>query len=92
MSEYITIEAEYSDDPDEVRLSTNLRLAQGEPESYASREQGDLGSPLAQTLFGIEGLRALQIDGGTLTVQRAAGIEWHTLIDEISIALKDFFL
>lgn len=92
MSEYITIEAEYSDDPDEVRLITNLRLAQGEPESYASREQGDLGSPLAQTLFGIDGLQAVQIESGTLTVRRAAGTEWHTLIDEISIALKDFFL
>ena len=92
MSEYISIEAEYSDDPDEVRLHTNLRLAQTESESYVSRAEGDLGSPLAQTLFGIDGLETLQISGGMLTVRRAAGTEWHTLIDEISLALKDFFL
>ena len=92
MSEYISIDAEYGDDPDEVCLHTNLRLAQGEPESYASREEGDLGSPLAQTLFGIDGLEALQISGGMLTVRRTAETEWPTLIDEISMALKDFFL
>ena len=92
MSEYISIEAEYGDDPDEVRLRTNLRLALAETESYASREEGDLGSPLAQTLFGIDGLAALQISGAMLIVRRAPGTEWHTLIDEISLALKDFFL
>ena len=92
MSEYITIQTEYSDDPDWVRLVTNLNLAPEGQESYANRDQGDEGSPLAQTLFGIEGLAALDIDGGTLGVRREPDTEWPALIDDIREALKDFFL
>ncbi len=92
MSEYIKVQTEYTDDPDEVRLVTNLNLAPEGPECYANRAEGDEGSPLAQTLFGIGGLAALDIQGGTLTVRRDPGIEWPFLIDDITEALKDFFL
>jgi hypothetical protein len=92
MSEYITIDPQYGDDPDLVTLTTNLRLAPDGPESYASHDEGDEGSPLAQTLFGIAGLVALDINWSTLVVRRDPEIEWYVLIDEISAALKDFFL
>ena len=92
MSEYISVEAEYGEDPDEARLVTNLRLATDGPEFYPGRTEGEEGSPLAQTLFGIDGLEALRVEGGTLTVRRAAGTEWHTLIADITEALKDFYL
>ncbi len=92
MSEYITVRAEYSDDPDEVRLVTNLNLAPEGPESYGCPAEGDEGSPLAQTLFGIGGLVALDIAGGVMTVRRDSGVEWPPLIDDITEALKDFFL
>ncbi len=92
MSEYISIEAEYGEDPDEVRLVTNLRLATEGSESYAGRAEGEEGSPLAQTLFGIDGLEALRVEGGTLIVRRAADTEWYTLIADITEALKDFYL
>jgi scaffold Nfu/NifU family protein len=92
MSEYITVQTEYGDDPDQVRLNTNLSLAPEGSESYASHDEGDEGSPLAQTLFGIEGLASLDIEGGTLTVRREPDAEWPALIDDITEALKDFFL
>ncbi len=92
MSEYITVRAEYTDDPDEVRLLTNLKLAPEGPESYPNPAEGDEGSPLAQTLFGIGGIVALDIEGGTLAVLRDPGVEWPPLIDDITEALKDFFL
>jgi Scaffold protein Nfu/NifU N terminal len=92
MSEYITVEAESTDDPDLMKLRTNLNLAPDGPETYASRDEGDEGSPLAQTLFGIDGLAALDIEGGTLTARRDPEAEWHALIDDITEALKDFFL
>ena len=92
MSEYITVNVQIGDDPDQVRLVTNLNLAPDGPESYASRDEGDSGSPLAQALFGIDGLAVLDIDGSTLTVWRDPDVEWHTLIDAITAALKDFFL
>ena len=92
MSEYISIDPEYTDDPDVVRIVTNLDLAPEGPERYPTRDQGEEGSALAQFLFEIEVIRALNIDGGTLTVWRDPDAEWHALIDEISTALKEFFL
>jgi hypothetical protein len=72
MSEYITVDVEYGDDPDQIKLITNLNLAPEGPESYADREEGDEGSPLAQALFGIDGLVALDIEGSLLQVCRDA--------------------
>ena len=92
MSEYITINVESNDDPDCIRLVTNLMLTEDDPEFYPDRETGDEGSPLAQTLFEIEGLIALDIEDNSLTVHRDPDAEWHVLIDEITEALKDFFL
>jgi hypothetical protein len=92
MSEYITLNVETSEDPDQIELVTNLKLAPEGPEAYASRDEGDEGSPLAQTLFLIDGLLALDIDGGTLTIRRDPDVEWPAIIDDVTEALKDFFL
>ena len=94
MPEYIRITPEYdSDDPDVVHLVTNLTLHQGaSDEVYASAEEGDIGSPLAQLLFQIEGIQALTITEDTFIITRYPDAEWHILIDEISTAVKDFYL
>lgn len=92
MSEYISLEPEYTLDPDLVILHTNLDLAPDGAERYASRAEGEEGSPLAQFLFQIEGLAALELDGRRLIVRREPDAEWHALIDEITAALKEFFL
>ena len=92
MSEYIAVDVETGDDPEVIRLVTNLKLAPEGPESYTSRADGDEGSPLAQALFGIEGLDALEIAENILVVRRAPDVEWYDLVDDITEALKDFFL
>jgi len=92
MSEYITVNAEPTDDADQIRLITNLNLAPDGAESYSNREAGDEGSPLAQTLFGIDGLLALDLEDSVMTIRRDPAQEWPALIDEITAALKDFFL
>ena len=92
MSEYISVDVEYSDDPDLVRIVTNLRLAPSGAEYYPDRDAGDVGSPLAQTLFSIESLSALDIYDNYLTVRLDPDAEWYAVIDEITEALKDFFL
>jgi hypothetical protein len=92
MSEYIAVDVEQDDDPDVMRLITNLALAPDGPESYPDRESGESGSPLAQILFEIEGLAALDIAGKTLIARRTPETEWPALIDDITSALKEFFL
>ena len=93
MSEYIDVQHEPTDDLDVVRLITNVQLnPEDESEVYDSPEEGVEGSPLAQALFAVPGLAALTIDGSELVVVREQGVEWHDLIEDLTDALRDFFL
>jgi hypothetical protein len=93
MTEYIEIKAEPTGDPGEIRLVTNLDLtAGGPPETYASPEEGDSGSPVAQAIFSALGVSWLRLEGREATIRRAPEVEWHDLIEDVSDALKDFFL
>ena len=92
MSEYITIETESTDDPDELLIMTNQPLALEGIEVYPDAASGDEGSPLAQALFALEGILALTIDDHDLIVRRDPETPWFALIDAIQSALKDFFL
>jgi hypothetical protein len=93
MTEYVTIEIDSTGDPDAIRFITNLDLTpDGEPEDYASTDEGRDGSPLAQALFEVPGLAGLRLDGPDLVARRAPGVPWPPLIDDLSDALRDFFL
>jgi hypothetical protein len=92
MSEYITIDTETTSNPRCVKLVTNLDLASGNPEHYTSRDQAEGGSPLAQLLFEISGLVELSIEGNALTITSHANSDLTELINDITAALKDFFL
>ncbi len=81
-----------SDDGSILTVYTNLRLNDGEAEQYHSGEELEEGSPVAQALAVIEGIRFLQIEGSDLTVQRDPDTPWHHIISDITAALKDFFL
>lgn len=94
MSEYIEIEAEATDDPQRMRLWTNVSLA-GEAqgvEEYASPAEMEEGSPLAQTLAFVEGIRRLRIEGQTMIIERDEDAAWHVIIADVSAAVRDFFL
>jgi hypothetical protein len=93
MTEYIEIKTELTHDPEVIRLLTNLDLtAGGPPESYASPEEGESGSPLAQAIFSVPGIAELSLEGREARLRRMAEVEWHDLINDVSDALKDFFL
>jgi Scaffold protein Nfu/NifU N terminal len=93
MSEYVTVEARPTDDPDVLEIITNQQLAVEGDEVYNSFEEGDGGTPIAQMLFsGVRGLRALTISGGTLRLTRDPDVSWEEIVDEVRDALRDFFL
>ncbi|MAT95812.1 MAG: hypothetical protein CL608_01495 [Anaerolineaceae bacterium] len=92
MSEYIEIETELSDDDSTLAVYTNLRLNDGEAEQYHSREELEEGTPLAQAIAVIEGIRYLQIEGSDMIVRRDPETPWHLITSDISAVLKDFFL
>lgn len=94
MSEYVTFEMESTDNPDVMLLITNQDLTQDETsEHYPTPEDGEAGSPIAQTLFfGVSGIQALTIDGNTLIITRQDDVIWELLLDDIRNTLRDFFL
>lgn len=93
MPEQITIESEAMDDPDEIRVITNLNLTtDGDVEVYDSPEEGDEGSPVAQALFMADGLESLRLEGNEMVARREAGVAWHDLLDDVRAVLIDFFL
>jgi len=92
MSEYIEIETETGDDG-MILFHTNLPLtAEGREEIYESPEALDEGSPVAQALSVVSGIAALTMNGGELAVAATADADWHTIVADVTAALKDFFL
>jgi hypothetical protein len=92
MSEYVTVESRPTDNPDVLEFVTNQTLTAAEAEVYDTPEAGDEGSPLAQTLFGVDGIRALTITESTLLISRDPDVPWEDIVDEVRDALRDFFL
>lgn len=92
MSEYIEIETEPTADPDQLRIVTNLTLAEAETEEYHIPQAMEEGSPLAQSLSFVEGVRRLRIEGQELLVSRDPDVPWHLIVADISAAIRDFFL
>ena len=92
MSEYIEIETEESDDGSRLFVYTNLQLAEEESEDYDSRESREEGSPVAQALAMIDGIAHLRILKSDLIITRQPEYEWYGIVEEVSSALKAFFL
>ncbi len=93
MSEYVTVEVEFSDDPDVVDLYVNQTLTDHDEEHYRNPAAGDLGSPLAQMLFAaVDGIERLTIAPDCLTIARVSGYPWEAILDEVRDALRDWYL
>ncbi len=92
MSEYIEISPEETDDPHVLILETNITLAVDEVEVYDSADAMLEGSPFAQSLAFIPGIRHLEIEEDTITLTRDPDFEWYTITEDIKAALVDFFL
>ena len=92
MSDYMEIESELSDDGQEIYVYTNLKLTEGDVEAYDSRAAMEEGSPVAQALAVIEGIAALQMEGTDIVITPSPEAAWHMIAEDVSAALKDFFL
>ena len=93
MSEYVTVEVEYSDDANIAELYVNQVLTNEGEERYENPAAGDLGSPIAQMLYtAVEGIFSLTISEECLTIQRDPDFPWEAIIDEVRDALRDWYL
>ena len=93
MPEYVTIEVEYTDNPNVADLFINQTLTLEDEEVYKSPEQGEIGSPIAQMLFiAVDGIARLTITEDCLTITREPDVPWESIIDEVRDALRDWYL
>ena len=93
MSEYVTVDIEFGDDPYVIELYVNQRLTEACLERYNSPSEGDLGSPIAQLLFAaVDGIKKLTITENCLTITRSPDQPWEAIIDDVRDALRDWFL
>ncbi len=92
MSEYIDIETELGDDG-VILFHTNLKLtAAGWEEFYASVDELEEGSPVAQALIVVAGIDTVAMSEGEMTITTLLDADWHAVIADVTAALKDFFL
>ena len=93
MSEYVTVDVEFTDDADLAELYVNQLLATDGLEYYASESEGEVGSPLAQMLFAaVDGIQQLTVTEDCLTIRREPSAPWEAIIDEVRDALRDWYL
>lgn len=93
MSEYVTVDVEYGEDPNVAELYVNQTLTDLAVERYLNPQAGDLGSPIAQLLFAaVDGIQTLTIESDRLTITRAPEHPWEAIIDETRDALRDWYL
>ena len=91
MKENTRADLEYTPDPCVAICHTNRVMSDGR-EVYASRDAALDGSPLAARLATIDGVVALTLDGGDVTITRDERATWDDIALQVVAALKDFFL
>ena len=87
----ITLTHVWDDREDALRLQSSIGfLPVGETRSYESITQtGD--SPLAKSLFGIEGVKSVSLEGVFITLILDESQDWQPLVDSIQKAILKFF-
>ncbi len=91
MKENTRADLELTPDPRVAIFHTNRAVSETR-EVYASVEAALDGSPLAALLATIEGVAALELDDGDVTLTRDESASWDDIALQMAEALKDFFL
>lgn len=94
MSECIKVTPESTEQPDKMLLRTNLALLDDkeEAETYLSSLEMEEGSVLAQMLAPIDGISRLDIQDRYLVIWKEEDVSWHSILSDVTDALKEFFL
>lgn len=92
MSEYIDIQTESGDEPGAILFTTNMQLAADKVEHYDSGTELEEGSPLAQALAFVPGIRQVTLEDREMTVWHHPEVPLHAIIADISAVIRDFFL
>ena len=85
------IQTEATTDPARIKFLPGVTVLSSGTAEFASAETSD-GSPLAQTLFGIDGINGVYLDPKSITLAKADGKEWAELMPTALVAIMDHFI
>lgn len=91
MKENTRADLELTPEPRLAIFHTNREVSEGR-EVYATIDEALNGSPLAALLATIEGVTAIELNGGDVVITRAETAAWDDIALQVVEALKDFFL
>ena len=91
MKENTRANLELTPDPRLAIFHTNREVSEGR-EVYATIDEALNGSPLAALLATIEGVTAIELNGGDVVITRAETAAWDDIALQVVEALKDSFL
>lgn len=83
----LEVKVEGTPNPHAAKFTLDRDLPVEESRSYFDAEAAE-GDPLAEGLFGIEGVRALLMVDNFVTVTKAEDAEWEDLVDEITGVIR----
>lgn len=90
MTEPLTIHAEPTPNPHSMKFTLNRTVAQSNSQSY--RDVNDAAnSPLAQTLFTVQGVKTLFLLNNFITVGRHEGEDWAAIVPGVEQAIRDVY-
>lgn len=82
------IEVEGTPNPNAAKFVVSTTLSDEGSRSYFDADDAE-GDPLAERLFGVEGVEALLVVDNFVTVTKDEGLEWADLVDEVKEALRE---
>lgn len=83
----IEVEVEGTPNPHAAKFTLDRPLPLDESRSYFDAESAE-GDPLAESLFEIEGVRALLMVDNFVTVTKAEDVAWDDLVDDVAGVIR----
>lgn len=90
MSQPVDVIAQPTPNPNSMKFTLNRPVVEGGSQSFMSPEQAE-GSPLAQRLFQIPGVKSLFFLNNFITVTRDPEVDWGAIAGEVEAAIREHF-
>ena len=87
----LTIRTEATPNPQSLKYHVGKLLIPGGSANFPHKETAAGRSPLAERLFGVEGVQAVFIGSDFFTITRIPGLTWDAINEGIAPALEAFF-
>ncbi len=85
-----SVRSEPTPNPESYKFTLNRQVIEGRSETYSSPDQAFL-SPLARSLFEVEGVAGIFFLKDFVSIRRVSGTPWETLAPRVEQVLRAYF-